>query len=100
MLLSLVLASLLALARAAPLKVVIMAGQSNMQGHGYVDHHGGDIPKSNPGTLEQLVKSNPKEYGKLKSGNSWVSRKDVWVYYNDKGSFNPNAWEIGPELGF
>lgn len=110
---------------AKPLKVIIMAGQSNMQGHGYVDHHNKKVPASHPGTLEQLVKSNPKEYSKLKNGNEWVSRKDVWMYYNDKGSFNPGPagaewygdltvgfggdggrdekagqWEIGPELGF
>jgi alpha-galactosidase len=124
MLSSLVLVSSLAAVFAAPLKVIIMAGQSNMQGHGYVDHHNKKVPASHPGTLEQLVKSNPTEYGKLKNGNNWVSRKDVWVYYNDKGGFNGGAegeWsgeltvgfagdggrgekagsmEMGPELGF
>jgi hypothetical protein len=54
--------SLPMLMAAKPLKVIIMAGQSNMQGHGFVDHHASKVPASNPGTLEQLVKSNPKEY--------------------------------------
>jgi len=125
--LAVVITSALAIAEAAPLKVILMAGQSNMQGHGYVDYT--DKSKtSNKGTLEGLVKSQPKEYGKLKDGEKWATRKDVWIYYNDIGSLNgpqqeskAGEWygdltvgyagnggkgepvghtEMGPELGF
>jgi len=120
--LTVAVASAFAIVDAAPLKVILMAGQSNMQGHGYVDHTA-KAKTSNKGTLEELVKSQPKEYGKLKNGNEWATRKDVWVYYNDIGSFNnpggewhgdltvgyagdggkgekAGSQEIGPELGF
>jgi alpha-galactosidase len=84
-----------------PVKVFILAGQSNMQGHGSVR------------TLDWLGED--REYGhllkKLKNADgSWASRPDVWAYY-DRGEgpvkkgdltvgFGVNDDNIGPELMF
>ncbi|MDB4721853.1 sialate O-acetylesterase [Verrucomicrobiales bacterium] len=85
------------------IKVFILAGQSNMEGHGLI--------KGRPeqkGTLEKLTK-NPattKKYQHLKDkeGN-WKVRDDVWIsWYNKKGKLTIGGYagrgSIGPELGF
>ncbi len=61
-----------------PLKVFILAGQSNMQGHAHIktlDHLGKD-PKY--GYLLKKIKN--------KDG-SWVTRKDVWVAYPERKKY-------------
>jgi alpha-galactosidase len=74
-------------------KVFILAGQSNMQGKGSIEH------------LDQLVTENPTEYGHLKKNGQWTKRNDVWIKYWDKkgeltvGYGSPDN-RIGPELGF
>ena len=83
------------------LKVFILAGQSNMQGHGALR------------TIDWLGED--KEYGhllkKLKNEDgSWKERKDVWIYYprnkNEikKGNltvgYGANNDKIGPEFMF
>jgi len=76
-----------------PLKVFILAGQSNMEGKGAIEH------------LEQLVTDNPTEYGHLKKDGQWMKRGDVWIKYGQKkgeltvGYGSPEN-RIGPELGF
>ena len=86
------------------LKVVILAGQSNMQGHGVIEMN----PKRNDGkgTLEYLVKNNADKYGHLmdKTGK-WRARKDVWIWYLDrkgelKAGYGASESRIGPELQF
>jgi alpha-galactosidase len=89
-----------------PLKVFILAGQSNMQGQGIVAAN----PKRNQGlgSLESLAK-NPKSATRFqhlvdRDGN-WVDRKDVWIWYlNRKGNLKPDYGArpglIGPELQF
>jgi len=86
-----------------PVKVFILAGQSNMEGHGVI--------KGNPGqkgTLETLTKdpATAARYKHLldKDGN-WIVRDDVWLSYYDtkcKLTIGKSAAEnaIGPELGF
>lgn len=89
-----------------PVKVFILAGQSNMQGTGFVKAD----PKRNggKGSLEYLVKD-PATANKFKhlmgKDDKWVVRDDVWVHYLDrKGKltvgFAGNGDQIGPELGF
>jgi hypothetical protein len=74
-------------------KVFILAGQSNMQGKGSIEH------------LDQLVREKPAEYGHLKKDGQWMKRDDVWIKYWDKkgeltvGYGSPDN-RIGPELGF
>ncbi len=84
-----------------PWKVFILAGQSNMEGHGRI---AGD----QKGTLETLIKdpATAERFKHLrdKDGN-WIVRDDVWLsYYETKcpltigKSAAKNA--IGPELAF
>ncbi len=106
-----------ALASAAPpVKVFILAGQSNMVGHGKVEE--GRDPEAKDmkapevpgglGCLRYLVKKDPKKYGALvdKDGK-WIVRDDVWISSTGesprKGAltvgFGAGNW-IGPEYGF
>ena len=84
-------------------KVFILAGQSNMEGHGLI--------KGRPdqkGTLEKLIK-NPKASKNLKtlanSNGEWKTRDDVWIsWLNKNGKLTVGGYagrgSIGPELGF
>ncbi len=77
----------------SPVKVFILAGQSNMQGKGSIEH------------LAQLVTENPTEYGHLKKNGQWIKRDDVWIKYWDKKGkltvgYGSQDNRIGPELGF
>lgn len=98
----------------AGVKVFILAGQSNMQGHGRTETGLGGVNGA-IGSLRYQVDNDPTNYGKLVDGsNNWIARDDVKVFYNrselvnaptiKKGSLLPefgvdNA-RIGPELGF
>jgi len=86
-----------------PLKVFILAGQSNMEGHGVIQGRPGQ-----KGTLETLCRdpASAARYKHLldKDGN-WIVRDDVWLSYYDTKcpltigkSAARNA--IGPELAF
>ncbi|MCA9079452.1 MAG: hypothetical protein KDA58_02790 [Planctomycetaceae bacterium] len=88
-----------------PLKVFILAGQSNMEGAGVIkadpSRNGGQ------GSLEFLAKSQPDApYAKLRDADgNWREREDVWIHYLDrKGHLRPGFGaredRIGPELGF
>lgn len=80
-----------------PVKVFILAGQSNMQGHASLR------------TLEYLVynEETAGEYQHWKSMEGrWTERSDVWVWTTDgqrggklRPGFGANEWKIGPELG-
>lgn len=81
-----------------PVKVFILAGQSNMQGHASLR------------TLEYLIynsKTAPDyEQWKDREGR-WTERKDVWIWTTDgqrygnlKPGYGVNEMKIGPELGF
>ncbi len=85
------------------LKVFILAGQSNMVGHGVVRGRPGQ-----KGTLEMLTK-NPATAARYKhllgKGGEWVVREDVWIRYGEyAGALTigqtaaRNA--IGPEFAF
>jgi len=87
-------------------KVFILAGQSNMQGHGKV---AADLEANDGrGSLEWLVK-NPataERFGHLMDEDGqWIARDDVQIWYLDRqGSLAPGFGFrdgfIGPELGF
>lgn len=89
-----------------PTKVFIMAGQSNMEGHGIISAD----PKRNDGqgSLEYLVQSPEfvQNFGHLKTvDGKWAIRKDVWITYLDRSGpltvgYGAKPDRIGPELGF
>jgi alpha-galactosidase len=89
-----------------PVQVFILAGQSNMEGHGVVPAD----PKRNDGkgSLEFLVKSpsTAERFAKLRDQEGrWVQRDDVSITYLDRrgqltAGFGVNKDRIGPELGF
>jgi hypothetical protein len=95
-----------------PVKVFILVGQSNMQGHGIIG------PAEKAHTLGALVKD-PKTAAKYKhlvvEPGKWVVRKDVWFFQRaavvkrgpivDRAGgltvgFGATAERIGPELQF
>ena len=110
----------------SPLKVFILCGQSNMQGHGYMDMRNDDVANDagpfRNGTLEWMVETYPDKYGKLKNNktNNWKQRDDVWITYNRQsvgnvrqhinqhgklipgygGDPGQEGHQMGPELGF
>lgn len=88
----------------APIKVFILAGQSNMQGHGF-------ISMDKDGDLNYAARQEPFSY--LKKDGNWVERQDVWYYHkatnrsgvvvtqcNLKPGLGAGDTKIGPELGF
>jgi autotransporter-associated beta strand protein len=90
---------------AEPVKIFILAGESNMNGKGAIS------PSTTPGTLDYVVANDPTgRYQFLKSGGSYVTRADVGIRgLVFSGAPNPgnltigygsNSTLIGPELGF
>lgn len=87
-------------------KVFILAGQSNMEGHGFIPAD----PKRNSGkgSLEYLTKDNAtadKFKHLVGKDGKWAVRDDVWVHYLDRkgkltAGFGVKQDRIGPELGF
>lgn len=66
-----------------PVKVFILAGQSNMEGQAVVDLEGKDY-NGGKGTLATLLKdpAKVKQLAHLKNDKGeWVTRDDVWVRY-------------------
>jgi hypothetical protein len=89
-----------------PIKVFILAGQSNMEGQGFIKAD----PKRNEGkgTLEYLTRDKvtaEKFKHLLGKDGMWSVRDDVWIHYLDrKGKltvgYGAKEDRIGPELGF
>ncbi len=52
-----------------PVKVFILAGQSNMQGHGH-------ISLGKDGDLDYAARQ--EQFAYLKEGGAWSEREDVW----------------------
>ena len=89
-----------------PVRVFILAGQSNMEGHGFVaaepNRNGGK------GSLEFLVKdaATAKHFTPLvNAAGHWRTRDDVWISYLDRKGpltvgYGASQEKIGPELGF
>lgn len=84
-----------------PVKVFILAGQSNMQGHGR-------IAMGKDGDLDYAA--GQEQFAYLKKDGKWAERDDVWYYHkNGKGEITKsnlkpglgaNSVSIGPELAF
>lgn len=100
--------------QAKPLKVFILAGQSNMEGQAVVDLQGKDY-NDGKGTLVSLMNDPAKQASlkHLKDGKGhWTVRDDVWVWYQPEGKplrAGPIAFgftrygdqhHFGPELQF
>src|SRR5579871_5268785 len=67
----------------SPIKVFVLAGQSNMEGQAVVDLKGKDY-NDGKGTLEQLMSDPEKSrvFLHLKDRDGkWTGRQDVWVRY-------------------
>jgi hypothetical protein len=89
-----------------PVRVFILAGQSNMEGHGFIAAE----PKRNggKGSLEFLVKdaATAKRFAPLvDTTGQWRTRNDVWITYLDRKGpltvgYGARQEMIGPELGF
>jgi len=95
-----------ALAESKPVKVFILAGQSNMEGAGQIQAN----PQRNGGhgSLEYLVKA-PATAAQFASlvddAGKWRVRDDVWISYLDRRGplsvgYGARTDTIGPELGF
>ena len=93
--------------KADPVKVFVLAGQSNMEGQGFIKAD----PKRNEGkgSLEYLTKykATADKFKHLlgKKAGEWAVRDDVWIHYLDrKGKltvgYGAKDDRIGPELGF
>jgi hypothetical protein len=84
-----------------PVKVFILAGQSNMEGQGM-------IRGEKPGTLESLLKdpaSAPRFRHLAGEDGKWVVREDVRIWYLGRSGglgvgYSPKGDAIGPELQF
>ena len=93
-----------AVAAKKPLQVIIMAGQSNMVGHGYAEgstlHW--NATSSNPcgGTAGGCVDNKPDlprnlngslltpDFAFLGTPGDWSTRENVWIIYNESGADN------------
>ncbi|MFK7912262.1 MAG: sialate O-acetylesterase [Akkermansiaceae bacterium] len=85
-------------------KVFILVGQSNTEGHGEMN------PIGTKGTLEYTYANETATYAHLKTGGSWTVRDDAWIWYRRGGGtplsggltagYGANAATIGPELQF
>ncbi len=90
----------------SPVKIFVLAGQSNMQGQGEIS------PVSKKGTLEYTVANDPnRDYQFLVDANDkWTVWDDVWIHYERSATElitssltagdGVSKTTIGPELGF
>jgi hypothetical protein len=87
-------------------KVFILAGQSNMEGHGKVKAE--QSANGGKGALEWLVKNDataPRFKHLADAAGAWIARDDVQIWYlgrtgNLAPGFGFREGYIGPELGF
>lgn len=97
-----------------PMKVFVLAGQSNMVGQGVADLEGKDYNEGR-GTLKWLMRDAAKAdlvKGLADETGVWVTREDVWVRYRTpRGQLKTGGLSVGftgydgrhhfgPELGF
>lgn len=83
-----------------PVKVFILAGQSNMEGQGVVDLDDEQYYNGGKGNLEHVMQDPPKAhlYKHLRGDDgNWVVRDDVWVWYKTE---NEGVKKGGLTLGY
>jgi hypothetical protein len=97
---------------ASPVKVFILAGQSNMVGMGNLGTGSdGNYPLGTPGTLETITQIDHKFPNLIDASNNWTTRNDVYIYEArlssypyEQGWLTPgvvNGSEtMGPEIQF
>jgi alpha-galactosidase len=91
----------------SPVKVFILAGQSNMEGQGAVKASP-NSKNGGQGTLEYLVKApaTAQQFKHIVDGSGkWVVRNDVWIWYlgregNLTVGYGARSDRIGPEFQF
>lgn len=88
----------------SPVKVFILAGQSNMEGAGVI---AADLERNEGrGSLENFATTGDgRSKGLLDADGGWIVRDDVWITYLDRhgpltAGFGARPDRIGPELGF
>lgn len=87
-------------------KVFILAGQSNMEGHGIIAAD--PARNGGRGSLEFLARApeSAERFAHLVDAQGgWSVRNDVWISYLDRhgaltAGYGANSDRIGPELGF
>lgn len=93
-------------AAAEPVKVYILAGQSNMEGTGFIAAD--PARNGGKGSLEFVAKdpaTAPRFKQLLDATGKWIVRDDVWISYLDRKGpltvgYGAKSDRIGPELGF
>lgn len=88
-----------------PIQVFVLAGQSNMVGHGIVSPSQSQLDKNGGmGTLMHVVTNEPtgsRFRHLLSSEGNWRTRQDVWLAnLNGVGKLSVTSNTIGPELQF
>ena len=90
---------------AEPLKVFILIGQSNMQGHGVIAAD--ERRNGGQGSLEFVARdvSNKHAAGLRGDDGKWIVRNDVSIWYLGRAGgltagYGAQEKRIGPELGF
>jgi len=86
-------------------RVFVLAGQSNMQGHGSVTD-----PEGDPGSLEDVIQNDVEgHWSKIGAVSNWETLNDAWLYFEkDSETIRENVTVgqgansdlIGPELMF
>jgi hypothetical protein len=93
-------------AASPPVKIFILAGQSNMEGQGFIAAD--EKRNEGRGSLEFLTKD-PGTAARFRhlvgADGQWVERDDVWIAYLDrsgplKPGYGARPDRIGPELSF
>ncbi len=92
--------------RPVPVKVFVLAGQSNMQGHGVIDAD--PARNGGRGSLEWLATdaATAGRWGGLQDEDGgWVVRDDVWIWSLGRhggltAGYGARPDLVGPELGF
>ena len=92
-----------------PIKVFILAGQSNMVGMGELGNN--NYPLGTPGTLETITQLDYKFPNLIDAANGWTTRNDVYIYEARLSSYPyQQGWltpgvvngssTMGPEIQF
>jgi hypothetical protein len=87
------------------LRIFVLAGQSNMQGHGTIDD-----PENDPGSLNAIILNDSNgDWSEIGDINNWTTLDNAYLYYEgDQNTIQTNVTVgqgtnsnmIGPELMF